>query len=128
MNRSVAIYGQAVPLAGCEAQVMEIHHVFALHLEDCLRKVEDGIAERGPYGFHLIKLNVAGGALTPEVEAHEHLLTTLIQRQERLPSVELRQIFYDINCTSAGKLTWPSEGDRLRWSKLDAKIFSTVCT
>ena len=58
MNRSVAIYGQAVPLAACEAKVMETHHVFALHLEDSLRKVEDGIAERGPYGYHLVRLNV----------------------------------------------------------------------
>ena len=105
---------------------MELHQVFALHLEAALTEVAEEKGVRGPFGWHLVKLNPASQCTQEICEMYQPLLCELIKRDEKLALSELRQVFYDLNVLFGARLSYPGEATRLNWSKMEAKRFLTV--
>ena len=105
---------------------MELHQVFAIHLEDALKDVSANRGKRGPFGFHLVTLNPTSQCTQEICEMYDALLQELITRDEKLALSDLRQVFYDLNVLFGACLSYPGESTRLSWSKMEATRFLTI--
>ena len=105
---------------------MELHQVFAIHLEDALKDLSANRGKRGPFGFHLVKLNPTSQCTQEICEMYDALLQELITRDEKLALSDLRQVFYDLNVLFRACLSYPGESTRLSWSKMEATRFLTI--
>ena len=105
---------------------MELHHLFALHLEPELREISEGRGFRGPYGYHLVRLTPTAQCTQELLERYEGLLAALVSKDAQLGCAETRQLFFDLNVLFGASLSDPGENAREAWSRLEARRFQTM--